>query len=157
MAQAKHELEAWAYDPPPPSPAKRWINAHIFGKLPPASDGRTTGHSIRQATIRGVSPQGTMVDAEGYVELAGIPKFVTTVFKHHLTVCGCPATWSGIDVPVGSYNGNKLMMHMFSLFIRPKDHPIIYGFVGMAGVNADAAEVQNEMMAIQDSIRIRHR
>ena len=154
MAQARQELEAWAFDPAPPTPSSKWMNTHILGRSQPASDSRASGHSIRQATIRGLSPRGTMVDDEGYVELTAIPEIGTTVFKQHLLVSGCPATWCGIDVPVGTYKGSKMIQHFFSLFVRPKDHPIIYGFVGMAGINADAADVQNEMKAIRDSIRI---
>jgi hypothetical protein len=94
-----------------------------------------------------------MVDDSGYVELTGIPRIGKVVFKQHLLVSNCPTTWSGIDVPIGQKNGNR-MVHIFSLFVRPKNKPIIYGFVGMGGANADAPEVQNEMTNIRNSILV---
>ncbi len=150
MAQADHELESWVYDSS--RQPTRSVSIRAQGRTVSQTGKAASDQSIRQATIEGASPRGTTVDKNGYVDLAGIAEIGQTVFKEHLLVSGCPATWTAVDIHMGQ--GANSVLHLFCLLVRPKNQPITYGFVGAAGTITRATELQDEMTNIRNSIKI---
>lgn len=147
-------IDGAAFDPVPPSTLQLWLRTHILGAKAASSHiGVEFDHPLRQDTIAGTAPQGTSIDAQGYVDISGISQLGVTVFHDRRIISGCPATWTAIDIP-GSV-GSTTSVHAYCLLIRPKGRPVTYAFVGMAETADEAHDVLIELTAIRDSIQIR--
>ncbi len=156
--KASHELEYWMYMPTPMLVPVRLFYTYILRRsdasTEPEADadmgGALKAHEIQEITYLGKSPEGHLVNAQGYVKPGDIAGVANQVSEEEGLVSDCPSTWYSFD----RVDTSGRAMRYYNLYIHPKGRPITFMFAGISDAGEEPNDVLDEITTIRDSVRV---
>ena len=146
-------VEEWRYSRVPASRFTAWIRKHIpwITNAQP-KPGIMFDPGFSQSTWRG--PAETHVDPEGFVTIGDGSAPPPSAINERTLSSGCPTTFTADDGTFTGGGGPTYKFRVYNITVRPRNQPITFVFMAFSNLTHEPNDLQNEMIAIRDSIRV---